>query len=112
MKNSRIFWHRLLEFFGVSSVDTIVTSFSHYAQKYNSENTVYCGITTISHYGIKERNFREVFSDVVYVSFEGKEYPAPIGYTFYLERLYGKNFMRLPPIEKRNTHHGYTAYWR
>lgn len=112
VKNSRLFWYRFLEDIGVTSIDKIVTSFSLLAQKFNTEDTMYCGITTISHYGIREKNLRKGYEDVVYVSFEGKQLPAPSGYVHYLESLYGMNYMQLPPIEKRITHHGYKAFWR
>ena len=43
----------------------------------------------------------EPFSEVV---FEGKKYPAPADTDYYLSRIYGANYMELPPIEKRVTH--------
>ena len=82
------------------------------SQKYNGEETGYKGIIAIAHYGIKEKNESEVYAQTVNVVFEGNEYPAPIGFQAYLRRLYGDNYMQLPPIEKRVTHHSYKAFWR
>jgi len=36
--------------------------------------------------------------------FEGKQYSAPKDYNYILERIYGKDYMTLPPVEKRITH--------
>jgi len=82
------------------------------SQKYNKEETDYKGIITIAHYGIKEKNEASVYSQTVKVDFEGNEYPAPIGFRTYLKKLYGDNYMQLPPQEKRITHHSYKAYWK
>ena len=38
------------------------------------------------------------------VEFEGKMYDTMMDYTYFLERIYGKDYMQLPPIEKRITH--------
>ena len=41
--------------------------------------------------------------------FEGREYSIPKGYDEWLKSYYG-NYMELPPVEKRVTHHYYKAY--
>ena len=46
----------------------------------------------------------EWFGNSVKLPFEGKEYTAPIGYKEVLKKLYGADYMDLPPIEKRVTH--------
>jgi lipopolysaccharide cholinephosphotransferase len=52
----------------------------------------------------------EVFRKTTFVSFEGDQYPAPEGYDIYLRGLYG-NYEEDPPLEKKITHHNFTAYW-
>lgn len=38
------------------------------------------------------------------MEFEGIKVRMPKGYDNYLSRLYGKNYMEIPPIEKREQH--------
>ena len=46
----------------------------------------------------------EVFGEGCYLDFEGHKFRAPLQYEKILERLYGKNYMQLPPKEKQQTH--------
>lgn len=109
-KNLFIFINRALESIGVFSYKKTQRDFIKLAQKYNDENSNYCGITSISHYGIKERNSKSAYENSVMVEFEGRHFPAPAGYKTYLAQLYGENYMELPPEDKRITHHRYVAY--
>ena len=102
---------RAQEFFWGKTAEKIVTQFQRNAQLYNSQQTNYCGITTLYHYGMGERYRKAIFSEVVLVEFENKQYPAPRGYKEYLENMYG-DFMQLPSEDKRKTHHSYKAYWK
>ena len=52
---------------------------------------------------------KEVLSSFIKVPFEGKEYNAPVGYDKWLTAFYN-DYMRLPPEEKRVSHHMYKAY--
>lgn len=54
---------------------------------------------------------KEAFSHTVEVTFEGRTYPAFVGYDEYLRAAYG-DYMQLPPIEKRVTHHHVEAWWK
>lgn len=51
----------------------------------------------------------KAFCDSVDLSFEGELFPAPVGYDIYLRSLYG-DYKKDPPIEKRQSHHNFTAY--
>lgn len=48
-------------------------------------------------------------ASAVDIEFEGKTYKTMIGYKDYLQRTYG-DYMTLPPVEQRVTHH-FEAYW-
>ena len=59
---------------------------------------------------------REVMSAIIYepkvlLDFEGYKFWSPHNYDYYLKRLYG-NYMELPPIDKRKSHHNFKAYWK
>ena len=51
----------------------------------------------------------EDIASSVDIEFEGKQYKTMVGYKDYLERTYG-DYMTLPPVEQRVTHH-FEAYW-
>lgn len=52
---------------------------------------------------------RSVFDSFIDVTFEGKQYKAPVGYDVWLKEIYG-DYMSLPPVEERITHHRFEAY--
>lgn len=52
---------------------------------------------------------KRVFRSFVEVEFEGRLFKAPAGYDEWLRSFYGE-YMQLPPIEKRVSHHRYVAY--
>lgn len=60
-------------------------------------------------YGEREIMSADIFLEFTTLEFEGKEYSAIKGYDKYLHSLYG-DYMQLPPIEKRVTHHLYDAF--
>ena len=43
--------------------------------------------------------------------FEDIEVNVPRGYKEYLDNLYGTDWMKLLPMEKRQSHHRLEAYW-
>ncbi len=51
----------------------------------------------------------EDIASSVNIEFEGRTYKTMVGYKDYLERTYG-DYMTLPPVEQRVTHH-FEAYW-
>lgn len=52
---------------------------------------------------------RYVFDSFIAHEFEGKMYKIPIGYDEWLRAFYG-DYMQLPPVEKRVSHHSFVAY--
>ena len=80
------------------------------AGRLSVEKARYAGVCVITHYGSRERMPVEVFRGAVDLPFEGRRYPAPIGYATYLRALYG-DYMRLPPESERVSLHNLKA-WR
>lgn len=55
----------------------------------------------------------EWFSKSVPVRFEGRYYPAPVGYMEYLKSSYGQKFMEeIPTAEERESHHPFTFHFK
>lgn len=59
----------------------------------------------------KHNQSKEDFSKYIDVEFEGATFKAMTGYDDYLMNIYGE-YMKLPPIEKRVTHHSFNASWK
>ena len=70
-------------------------------QMYNNNETGFV-CSTVSHYKYsKQVMSKEVYGEPKLMKFETTELYAPAKYIDYLEHLYGKNYMKLPPVEKR-----------
>lgn len=61
--------------------------------------------------GPSRRIEREVFDDIVKVSFENHQLNAPIGYEKWLINLFG-DYMTLPPEKDRVSTHVFEAFWK
>ncbi len=55
-------------------------------------------------YYMEKKYKKEWFEKAVFVDFEGKKMPIPVGYDGYLREAFG-NYMELPPKEKQKAHH-------
>ena len=53
---------------------------------------------------------RKCFDEIIEFEFEGKEYPISAKYDELLTTMYG-DYMKLPPVEKRVSHHKNKMYW-
>lgn len=76
--------------------------------KYPYENSKYVGTLSMVH-PKTERHRKEIFENRVKIEFEGELFWAPVGYDEFLSDTYG-NYMELPPVEKRVTHHVNKVY--
>lgn len=54
---------------------------------------------------------KSIFQDLIEVEFEGKMYPAPRQYSYWLGVLYG-DYMKLPPIDRRVHQHSFEAFYK
>ena len=77
------------------------------AQKFNKYDTGY--ICDFSGRGLLHCP-KEVFAFYVEAEFEHKKYRIPAGYDECLRQWYG-NYMELPPVENRVSHHDFKAYY-
>lgn len=107
-KNIFLFISRL--FFKIIPTQVIVKQIIKNAQSYKDNNSLYVGVVVWG-YGMKEIIKREYVSNVDYHPFEDRSYLIPSGYDKYLTNLYG-NYMQLPPVEKRVSHHHFKAWWK
>lgn len=62
-------------------------------------------------YGLREILDKTIFDKSVKHKFEDREFCIPVEYDKYLTTLYG-DYMKLPPVEKRVTHHTFEAWWK
>lgn len=88
----------------------VVKVVDSYIRKYNLKGThrlfeSSCGM-------MQKRPFqREDFSEVELHRFENYEFNIMKGYHDYLTNGFG-DYMKLPPVEKRVSHHFFDAYWK
>jgi lipopolysaccharide cholinephosphotransferase len=81
----------------------IVKKIEKIAQSYPYKDCKYVGAITWGLYGVGERMLKSEFEKQTMVEFEGHHFPAFSCWDSYLRGLYG-DYMKLPPIEKRQTH--------
>ena len=62
-------------------------------------------------YRVKEILPQKLFTEFVLLPFEGREFKAIADYDTYLSSIYGE-YMKLPPEEKRVSHHTFKAYYK
>lgn len=78
------------------------------ASRYPLETAVN-GAAILGSYGKKEVIRKEAFLEYIPLPFEGRTYQGIKEYDRYLSALYG-DYMQLPPVEKRVSHHLYDAF--
>lgn len=88
----------------------VVTELENLFHSYPFESSDYAGAIT-GMFGIKEHMSVDVFKEYIWLEFEGKKYMCIKRYDAYLTQHYG-DYMQLPPINKRKTHHEFKVYWK
>jgi len=86
----------------------VVRFIDKYTQKYNTQNSDRLfGLLG----GVVEKKpfLKKDFDELLQMPFEGHYFNVMKGYDDCLKNSYG-NYMELPPLEKRKTHHYYQAY--
>ena len=70
----------------------------------------YIGVMMTNIHFEEERVIKKDYMPQVDVTFENRVFKGPQDYDTYLRQLYGDDYMDMPPMEKRISHHGYTLY--
>lgn len=91
------------------SQEQLVKRLDKQSQEYPFDRSKYVGVA-FGYYGEREIMSSQFFSSVSSVKFEDTEVYAPGDFDGYLSTLYG-DYMKLPPEEKRVSHHSFVAYW-
>lgn len=87
---------------GIAEKGYYVKRLDQEAASYKDIGTELCG-NLVWGIGLREAVPSSVFCDSIGVIFEGKEYPAPVGFDIWLRTRYG-DYMILPPEEQRKGH--------
>ena len=90
--------------------DRLYNNIQREVKKYSFDDCEYIGVMTAPIHTTEERMVKKDFVPQIKVEFEGMEFYASQNYDTYLTQLYGKNYMELPPEEKRISHHGFKIY--
>ena len=79
------------------------------ASAYKFSRSNYAAVLVSGPHGLKEIMPIKIYNDYT-MDFENLKVNGLSGYDYYLSKLYG-NYMEMPPAEKRESHHGFIAYW-
>lgn len=109
LKNSVLMISHVLLFF--LSKQHLARMMSAYASRYQGQKTEYVGIVAPADSRIEETVPSDFFEEYVELPFENMNVMSIKEYAEYLRAFYG-DYMKLPPIEKRISHHVYNAYWK
>lgn len=75
---------------------------------FDSSETIAVFNSTYRYREILPKSLYEEYSEL---DFEGEKFAVIKNFEFYLKSIYG-DYMKLPPEEKRVTHHSFDAYWK
>ena len=81
------------------------------SKAYRGINSLFAAEYAVMAYGNRDIFPKKCFESVCELPFEGKKYYAPTEYNEILSITYG-DYMKLPPVEKRVTHHLNNVYWK
>ena len=79
-----------------------------YVKKFQNKNAREV-MEIMTPYGKKAVFKKSLFDNIEYLKFESNIFPVPKEYKYLLEQIYG-DYMKLPPPEKRISHHAFKAY--
>lgn len=89
---------------------TLIKWLNRYAQKYNDSESEYV-FECCQGLLLKNKFKASAFDKYIDLPFENRVYKVISGYDEYLKAAYG-DYMKLPPVEKRISHHAFHAWWK
>lgn len=81
------------------------------AKRYSYENCDYIGVLVVRYYTTGGNVKKEYFGEGCFGEFEGEMFRLPSDCSSYLKWKYG-DYMKIPPVEQRKTHHYFTVYYK
>ena len=91
-------------FFKLRTAEQWITSADNCFSKIPNNNTKYVVAPTGGEHYFGEIWPREVMCNYKLMEFENKKFPVIYGTDYYLPNRYGKDYMEIPPLEKREKH--------
>lgn len=83
----------------------ILHNYINKIMSFNNKNESDYYVNFGSQYGVeKQTHLKSAYIPSRDIEFEGGKYKAPNDYDYVLKKIYGNDYMELPPIEKRITH--------
>lgn len=80
-----------------------------HAKKFEFDTSDYVSVLTVRHVSSLGMQKRSYYTNLTEVEFEGQLFKAPEAYDDYLTAIF-KDYMKLPPEEKRVSNHMFEAY--
>lgn len=96
-------------FFATFSINFLITRIEKVSRRYNGVKAEYVGDIVFGN----SRTFilKEQLFNTIKCEFEGRKFNIPMGYDEWLTKWYA-DYMNIPPLEQRVTHHAFIAYWK
>lgn len=92
-------------------MNVLVNKMECISKKYSNIETCRSGIFTPADNTFNSITDNNVFEEYTEVKFEGMSFYIVKDYDSLLHAFYG-DYMKLPPVEKRITHHSFDAWWK
>ena len=92
------------------TVGSIIKNIDKISRQYDYNECKKVGLICCP-YGTCEIVDKDCFKSTATHTFETLEVSIPAGYDKWLSSIYG-DYMKLPPVEKRVSHHDFEVWWR
>ncbi len=114
-KNRSFFKNRILSISHILlrpiKMNVLVNKMECISKKYDNRETSRSGIFTPADNTLNSITDNNVFAEYIEVQFEGRYFCIVKDFNSLLHAFYG-DYMKLPPLEKRITHHSFDAWWK